>query len=166
MAEQAITSAVALVAVLNVADWRDDRIGSALRGKNPTVLARMPGGFAVMVIRSGCRATFLHSMADLGEAVERACRASDSTFRRVDIEILGNADRYLHAHVAALRLAGCSAHRPAGLAAPRREVAGSQHPLGAAAFCVADGYHDRTADLEVKINRAARRGRARTKAER
>jgi hypothetical protein len=31
-----------------VTDWRLDRIGSALRGENPTVLARMPGGFAVI----------------------------------------------------------------------------------------------------------------------
>jgi hypothetical protein len=29
-------------------DWREDRIGSALRGENPTVMARLPGGFAVM----------------------------------------------------------------------------------------------------------------------
>jgi len=29
-------------------DWRGDRVGSALRGENPTVLARTPGGFAVM----------------------------------------------------------------------------------------------------------------------
>ena len=27
---------------------QDDRIGAALRGANPTVLARMPGGFAVI----------------------------------------------------------------------------------------------------------------------
>jgi hypothetical protein len=26
-----------------VNDWRDDRTGSALRGENPTVLARTPG---------------------------------------------------------------------------------------------------------------------------
>ncbi len=31
-----------------VIDWKEDRIGSALRGENPTVLAQMPGGFAVM----------------------------------------------------------------------------------------------------------------------
>jgi diadenosine tetraphosphate (Ap4A) HIT family hydrolase len=108
--------------ILDVADWRDDRIGSALRGENPTVLARVPGGFAVMgdpqwlpgyclllTDRPGVerlselsrseRSDFLHSMADLGEAVERACGASDPAFRRVNIEILGNADRYLHAHV-------------------------------------------------------------------
>lgn len=28
-------------------DWQHDRIGAALRGENPTVLARLPGGFAV-----------------------------------------------------------------------------------------------------------------------
>jgi hypothetical protein len=28
--------------------WRADRIGSALRGENPTVIRRLPGGFAVM----------------------------------------------------------------------------------------------------------------------
>ncbi|MCO1657612.1 HIT family protein [Pseudonocardia humida] len=105
-----------------MADWRDDRIASALRGDNPTVLARMPGGFAVMgdpqwlpgycllltdqpgverlsELSRAERSDFLHSMADLGEAVERACRASDPAFRRVNLEILGNADPYLHAHV-------------------------------------------------------------------
>ena len=29
-------------------DWRDDRVGSALRGENPTVLAELSSGFAVM----------------------------------------------------------------------------------------------------------------------
>ena len=29
-------------------DWKQDRIGSAERGENPTVLARMRSGFAVM----------------------------------------------------------------------------------------------------------------------
>ena len=29
-------------------NWRTDRIGSAIRGENPTVLARMPAGFAVI----------------------------------------------------------------------------------------------------------------------
>ena len=38
-------------------------------------------------------------MADLGEAVERACRHLDPAFRRVNVEILGNTDPYLHAHV-------------------------------------------------------------------
>lgn len=30
------------------ADWREDRIGSALRGENPTVLRRLEAGFAVI----------------------------------------------------------------------------------------------------------------------
>ncbi len=42
---------------------------------------------------------YLGSMALLGEAVERACRERDSAFRRVNLEILGNADHFLHAHV-------------------------------------------------------------------
>ena len=29
-------------------DWRDDRIGSAARGENPTVLAELPSGYAVI----------------------------------------------------------------------------------------------------------------------
>ena len=103
-------------------NWRQDRIGSALRGENPTVLARMPGGYAVMGdpqwLPGYCvpltdnpraerlsdlsrteRSSYLGSMADLGEAVERACREADPAFRRVNLEILGNADAFLHAHV-------------------------------------------------------------------
>lgn len=103
-------------------DWQADRVGSALRGENPTVLARMPGGFAVIGdpqwLPGYCvlltddpeverlsdlshpkRSAYLESMALLGGAVERACRELDSAFRRVNLEILGNADAFLHAHV-------------------------------------------------------------------
>jgi diadenosine tetraphosphate (Ap4A) HIT family hydrolase len=103
-------------------DWRADRIGSALRGENPTVLARLPGGFAVIgdvqwlpgycVLLSdepmatrlsdlprAARLDFLASMERLGEAVELACREADPRFRRVNLEILGNTDPFLHAHV-------------------------------------------------------------------
>ena len=103
-------------------DWRTDRIGSALRGENPTVLARLPGGFAVMgdpqwlpgycVLLSDDPAAdrlsdlsradqlaYLGSLALLGEAVEQACAQHDPAFRRVNLEILGNADAFLHAHV-------------------------------------------------------------------
>ena len=31
-----------------MSDWKSDRIGSALRGENPTVLARLPASFAVI----------------------------------------------------------------------------------------------------------------------
>ncbi|BFV60351.1 DeoR family transcriptional regulator [Kitasatospora sp. CMC57] len=104
------------------ADWRHDRIGSALRGENPTVLRRLTAGFAVigdvqflpgyavlLTDRPGVqrlseltrpqRTAFLADMDRLGEAVERACRRLDPAFRRVNLEILGNTDGFLHAHV-------------------------------------------------------------------
>lgn len=107
---------------MRVADWRADRIGSALAGENPTVLRRMPGAFAVIGdvqwlpgycvlladdptverlsdLSSTGRRQFLDAMAKLGEAVERACQEQDPSFRRVNLEILGNTDPYLHAHV-------------------------------------------------------------------
>lgn len=103
-------------------DWRTDRIGTALRGENPTVLRRLESGFAVigdvqflpgycvlLVDEPGVqrlsdlprakRLAFLSDMDRLGEAVERACRRLDSAFRRVNLEILGNTDPFLHAHV-------------------------------------------------------------------
>jgi diadenosine tetraphosphate (Ap4A) HIT family hydrolase len=103
-------------------DWRADRVGAALRGQNPTVMARLPGGFAcigdVQWLPGYCvlltddpsaerlsdlpperQRAFLESMARLGEAVEQACRSFDAEFRRVNLEILGNTDPFLHAHV-------------------------------------------------------------------
>lgn len=103
-------------------DWREDRIGSALRGENPTVLRRLTAGFAVIGdvqflpgysvllvddpavqrlsdLPGHRRLSFLSDMDDLGEAVERACRRADPAFRRVNLEILGNTDAMLHAHV-------------------------------------------------------------------
>ncbi len=38
-------------------------------------------------------------MALLGSAVERACAEQDQAFLRVNLEILGNTDAFLHAHV-------------------------------------------------------------------
>lgn len=89
-------------------DWRTDRIGSALRGENPTVLRRLPAGFAVMgdpqwlpgyCVPKAKQTEYLQSMALLGSAVERACADQDEAFLRVNLEILGNADAFLHAHV-------------------------------------------------------------------
>ncbi|MFF0739173.1 diadenosine tetraphosphate hydrolase [Streptomyces sp. NPDC004111] len=103
-------------------DWRSDRIGSALRGENPTVLRRLRAGFAVIGdaqflpgysvlladdprvqrlsdLPKEKRLSFLSDMDVLGEAVERACRRLDPAFRRVNLEILGNTDAFLHAHV-------------------------------------------------------------------
>lgn len=100
-------------------DWRQDRIASALRGENPTVLRRLPSGFAVIgdtqFLPGYCvllaepevghlselplqaRSQFLLDMSLLGEAVERACAPSD--LARINYEILGNGLPCLHAHV-------------------------------------------------------------------
>jgi diadenosine tetraphosphate (Ap4A) HIT family hydrolase len=103
-------------------DWRTDRIGSALRGENPTVLARLSAGFAVIgdtqFLPGYCvllvddpavdrltdlsrtrRRDFLADMDVLGEAIERVCARRDACFRRMNYSILGNLDEYLHAHL-------------------------------------------------------------------
>ncbi|MFR0359470.1 HIT family protein [Streptomyces sediminimaris] len=103
-------------------DWWTDRIGAALRGENPTVLRRLESGFAVIGdvqflpgysvlltdqpavqrlsdLPRARRLGFLSDMDQLAEAVERACRRLDPDFRRVNLEILGNTDPFLHAHV-------------------------------------------------------------------
>jgi diadenosine tetraphosphate (Ap4A) HIT family hydrolase len=105
-----------------VTSWRRDRIGSALAGTNPTVLARLPQSFAVIgdtqFLPGYCvllvddpavdrltdlprpqRLEFLDSMDRLGEAIETACAELDPGFRRMNYEILGNTDAYLHAHL-------------------------------------------------------------------
>ena len=103
-------------------DWRDDRIGAALRGEKPTVLRRLTSSFAVIGdvqflpgysvllvdapdvqrlsdLPRAKRLSFLSDMDRLAEAVERTCRRLDPAFRRVNLEILGNKDPFLHAHV-------------------------------------------------------------------
>ncbi len=103
-------------------DWRTDRVGAALRGENPTVITRLAASFAVLgdvqflpgycialTDRPGVRTLtdlprpdrlrFLDDMESLGEAVEKVCRARDPGFRRVNLEILGNTDAILHAHI-------------------------------------------------------------------
>ncbi|MCW2856371.1 MAG: diadenosine tetraphosphate hydrolase [Marmoricola sp.] len=85
-------------------------------------MARLPGGYAVIGdvqwlpgycvlladdptatrlsdLRRDQRLEFLTSMERLGSAVERACADHDSGFRRINLEILGNTDPFLHAHV-------------------------------------------------------------------
>jgi diadenosine tetraphosphate (Ap4A) HIT family hydrolase len=86
-----------------VSDWRNNRIGAALRGENPTVLARLPASFAVIGdvqwlpgycvllaedpgasrltdLPRSQRLDFLQSMERLGEAVERACAAAGDQY--------------------------------------------------------------------------------------
>ena len=100
-------------------DWQRDRVGSAEAGLNPMVIGQMESGYAVMgdtqFLPGYCvllaaprvaqlsdlplarRVTFLRDMALLGEAIERACAGEG--LRRVNYEILGNTDAFLHAHV-------------------------------------------------------------------
>lgn len=105
-----------------IEDFRTDRIGSALRGENPTVIRRLTAGFAVLGdiqflpgysvlladdpavqrlsdLPRSQRTAFLTDMDHLGDAVERACTRLDPAFRRVNLEILGNTDAFLHAHI-------------------------------------------------------------------
>ena len=103
-------------------DWRADRVRSALAGTIPTVLAHLGAAFAVIgdvqFLPGYCvaltdtpgadrltdlprarRHRFLADVEILAEAVERVCTERDRGFRRVNIEILGNRDPFLHAHV-------------------------------------------------------------------
>src|SRR5690606_37416601 len=103
-------------------EWARDRVRSALEGENPTVLTRLEGGLAaigdVQFLPGYCvlltddpevtrlsdlpRARRLQFLADaerLGEAVERVCARRDPAFRRINIEIQGNQDGFLHAHI-------------------------------------------------------------------
>ena len=105
-----------------VSDFRADRVGSALAGTNPTVLRRLDAGFAVIgdvqhlpgycVLISDTpgvdqltdlpldqQRVFLEDMALLGRAVSAVCARRDPQFRRINLEIQGNTDAFLHAHV-------------------------------------------------------------------
>lgn len=102
--------------------WRADPVGTALRGTNSTVLHRMDAGFAVIGdvqflpgycllisddptadrladLPRATRLAFLADMDTLGAAVQRVCADRDPAFRRVNYEILGNSDAFLHAHI-------------------------------------------------------------------
>ncbi len=63
------------------------------------LLADRPGVGGLTDLDHDERHQYLGSMAILGEAVESACRAADSSFRRLNFDILGNTDEFLHAHV-------------------------------------------------------------------
>lgn len=97
-------------------------MGAALRGENPTVLARLDAGFAVIgdvqFLPGYCvfisddpaadrltdlprerRMSFLAGAERLAEAVQNVCSRRDPAFRRINLEIQGNHDAFLHAHV-------------------------------------------------------------------
>jgi len=99
-----------------MADWRDDRILATQNGTNPMVMATLPGGYAVMgdtqflpgysvilpkhfvtslnELSLTERVAFLRDMSLLGDAVQAATGAV-----RINYDILGNTDAFLHAHV-------------------------------------------------------------------
>jgi diadenosine tetraphosphate (Ap4A) HIT family hydrolase len=106
----------------DVTDFRADRVGTALAGTNPTVLRRLRAGFAVIgdvqhlpgycVLITDApgvdqlidlppdrQLLFLEDMAILGRAVAEVCARRDPEFRRINLEIQGNTDAFLHAHV-------------------------------------------------------------------
>ena len=96
--------------------WYDSRIKSALDGTNPMVMREMPGGFAVFGdvqflpgysvllpkkdvsslndLNIDERTLFLRDMSILGDAISSACQPI-----RINYDILGNTDNFLHAHV-------------------------------------------------------------------
>ena len=63
-----------------------------LRGKDPDAKA-------LADMSRPDRVQFLADVDLLATAVETACRAKDLAFRRVNIDILGNADAFVHAHI-------------------------------------------------------------------
>lgn len=97
-------------------DWKSDRIGAALRGENPTVLHRTRSGFAVLgdaqFLPGYCvllaypkvrslndldtvpRLLFLREMSLVGDAIMEVCQPL-----RLNYEILGNTDAFLHVHI-------------------------------------------------------------------
>lgn len=95
---------------------------AALDGRNPAVMAELEASFAVIgdvqflpgyslaiTKRPGVdrlsdlpRVERLQYLADVdlvAEAVETVCQQRDEGFRRLNIEILGNADAFLHCHI-------------------------------------------------------------------
>ncbi|WP_230206433.1 HIT family protein [Microbacterium gorillae] len=103
-------------------DWTTDRVGAAVAGENPTVLAELGASFAVIGdvqflpgyslaltkvpgadrLSDLPRAERVRYLADVdlvATAVENVCTRIDSDYRRVNVEILGNTDAFLHAHV-------------------------------------------------------------------
>lgn len=96
-----------------------DYLGMAERGEHPLLLAKMPSGYAVLAdtqfLAGYClllaspkadhltdlampdRMDYLRDMSVIGEALQEVCGANG--LRRINYEILGNTDTYLHAHI-------------------------------------------------------------------
>ena len=97
-------------------EWYENRILSAINGTNPMLIKELKGGYAVFgdvqflpgycvllpkkevnslnVLTLEEREQFLSDMSILGDAIIQSC-----TPIRVNYDILGNTDNFLHAHV-------------------------------------------------------------------
>jgi diadenosine tetraphosphate (Ap4A) HIT family hydrolase len=105
-----------------VIDWREDRVRAALEGRNPTVIAEMDAAYAVIGdvrflpgyalaltkvpgvdhlsdLPRRERVRYLADVDLLAGAVESVCKRLDPAYRRLNIEILGNTDAFLHCHI-------------------------------------------------------------------
>lgn len=105
-----------LLGEIKMSQWYENRIDSAINGTNPMVMAELEGGYAVFGdvqflpgysvllpkrnvsslndLNINERTFFLRDMSILGDAVLYACKA-----KRINYDILGNTDGFLHAHV-------------------------------------------------------------------
>lgn len=105
-----------------MSNWRNDCVGSAINGENPTVLVNLENSFAaigeVQFLPGYCvvltnqpgvdrisdlpRSQRLAYLADLdlvATAIENVCSKRDPEYRRLNIELLGNRDAFLHTHI-------------------------------------------------------------------
>ncbi|MFI5624108.1 diadenosine tetraphosphate hydrolase [Nocardioides sp. NPDC051685] len=103
-------------------DWREDRVQSAIAGRTPTVLAELEAAYAVigdvqflpvyslaLTTVPGAdrlsdlprpeRLGYLADVDLLATAVETVCKRFDSAYRRVNVEIVGKTDAFLHCHI-------------------------------------------------------------------
>lgn len=108
--------------LVGVQVWRDDRVRSAIEGRNPTVFAELGTAFAVLGdtqflpgyalaltktpgadrltdLPRAARIRFLADVDLVATAVETVCAARDPRYRRMNVEILGNTHHFLHAHI-------------------------------------------------------------------
>lgn len=99
-----------------------DRLAAARAGEDPTVIAKLRGGFVALSetqflpghcllladseqvrqlsdLPRAARAQFLTDLGLLGEALTAACTAWDPAFSRIDYEITSRPQRHLRAHV-------------------------------------------------------------------
>ncbi|WP_125607767.1 HIT family protein [Lapidilactobacillus bayanensis] len=109
-------------------EWYENRIASAKNGTNPMVMAELNAGFAVIGdtqflpgysvllpkeefaslndMPHELRKEFLYEMTVLGDAVAAAVKPT-----RLNYDILGNQDNFLHAHVFARQATEPARHR-------------------------------------------------------